>query len=137
MLTEHRENNDIDRLLQDAVAAYRAGKFEEAEARCRAVLKQQPDHVAGLQVLGAIAGHVGATRRGIELVQKVIVIEPKNANAHIQLAKLLRQERRTDEAIAALKTAIELEPESAAAYNDLGLIYLESDIAEALKCFNR
>lgn len=135
--TEARDDVPVDRVFQDAIAAYSAGKLDDAEARCRDLLKRQPNHIGGLQVLAAIAGRAGAPRRGIELVQNAIAIEPKNPNAHIQLAKLLRQERRTGEAIAALKTAIELEPDSAAAYNDLGLIYLESDAAEALNCFGR
>jgi tetratricopeptide (TPR) repeat protein len=105
---------------------------------CQRILKQQPDHVSSLQLLGALAGQSGAPRRGIELLQKVISLQPRLVDGHIQLAKLLRLEGQVSEAIAALKKAIELEPNSAAAYNDLGLIYLaEFDVSEAAACFSQ
>jgi tetratricopeptide (TPR) repeat protein len=138
MQTQESDTGSTDRLLRDAVVAYCAGKFGEAEALCRGILKQQPDHVASLQVLAAVAGQSGVPRRGIELLQKVINLQPDRADGHIQLAKLLRLEGQVSEAIAALKMAIDLEPGSAAAYNDLGLIYLDGiDLAEALRCFSR
>jgi tetratricopeptide (TPR) repeat protein len=138
MLAQADDGSRVDRLLQDAVAAYRAGKFGEAEACCREIQKQQPNDVASLQILAAIAGQLGAPRRGIELVQKVITLRPGLADGPIQLAKLLKQDGRVSEAIAALERAIVLEPNSAAAYNDLGLIHLaESDVAQAAACFGR
>jgi tetratricopeptide (TPR) repeat protein len=132
------ENFTIDQAFKDAVAAYRAGKLADAEALCQGILKRQPDHVASLQVLGAVAGQLGAPRSGIELLQKVVALHPRLADGHIQLAKLLRLDGRIPQAVAALKKAIELAPESAVAYNDLGLIHLaELDVSEAVACFSR
>jgi tetratricopeptide (TPR) repeat protein len=137
-LVDAREDRRADLLLQEAMAAYRAGKFAEAEVHCRNILKRDPDHIAGLQVLAAVAGQFGVPRRGIELVHKIINLKPDHIDAHIQLAKLWRQDGKDEQAIAALKKAIEIAPESAAAYNDLGLIYLsQADIGEAAKCFDR
>ena len=68
------ENVTIDQAFEDAVAAYRAGRLAEAEA-------------ASLQVLGAIAGQLGAPRRGIELLEKVVALQPRLADGQIQLAK--------------------------------------------------
>jgi tetratricopeptide (TPR) repeat protein len=132
------ENVTIDQAFEDAVAAYRAGRLAEAEALCQGILNRQPDHVASLQVLGAVAGQLGAPRRGIELLEKVVALQPRLADGQIQLAKLLRLDGRIPEAVAALKMAIEIAPESAAAYNDLGLIHLaESDVRRAFACFSR
>jgi tetratricopeptide (TPR) repeat protein len=132
------EHATIDRTVADAIAAFRAGRLAEAEVLCRRNLKEQPDHVVSLQLLAAVAGQSGAPRRGIELVQRIIELQPRRADGHIQLAKLLRLEGRISDAVAALNKAIDLQPESAAAYNDLGLIHLaESDDAEAISCFER
>jgi tetratricopeptide (TPR) repeat protein len=132
------EASRVDQLLQEAMSAYGEGRFNQAEVHCREILKQQPDHIPGMQVLAAVAGQFGVPRSGIEVVEKIIALHPRHSNAYIQLAKLLRQDGKDEEAIAALKTAIELEPESAAAYNDLGLIHLDAgDAREAAKCFDR
>ena len=78
MPAEALEHFPVERLLESAIAAYRAGKFGEAEVRCKQILKQQPDNIAGLQLLAAVAGQSGAPRRGIELIQKVIALQPKH-----------------------------------------------------------
>ena len=132
------EADPVDQLLQDAMAAYRDGDFKKAEVQCRLILERDPDHIATMQVLAALAGQFGVPRRGIELVNKIIELQPGHADAHVQLAKLLRQDGKDEEAIAALKSAIEIAPYSAAAYNDLGLIYRDSNkVAEAAECFDR
>src|SRR5579862_789666 len=89
------DNFGIDQVFEDAVAAYRAGKFAEVEALCQGILKRQPDHIGSLQVLGAVAANKGAPRRGIELLEKVVAQQPRLAEGHIQLAKLLRLDGRT------------------------------------------
>lgn len=132
------EAEPLDRMLQDAMDAYRDGDFNKAEVQCRQILEQDPNHIGTMQVLAAVAGQFGVPQRGIELVNKIIQLQPAHADAHIQLAKLLRQEGKDEEAIAALKTAMEFAPKSAAAYNDLGLIYRDTNrAAEATECFDR
>lgn len=127
-----------DETLQQAFAAYRDGKLADAETLCRRVLERQPNHLAGLQLLAAIAGQLGVPHRGIELLEKVVELQPHSADARIRLAKLLRQDGRVPEALAALDKAIELQPDSAGAYIDLGVIHL-AELADdkALACFTR
>jgi tetratricopeptide (TPR) repeat protein len=124
--------------LRQAVAAYRAGKLDEVEVLCDRILKEQPDHIASLQLLAASFGQRGQPRRGIELLERALSLCPASVDSYVQLAKLLRLEGRNPEAIAALKKAIDIQPQSAAAYNDLGLICLaEMDVAQAVDCFSQ
>ena len=83
------DNFGIDQVFEDAVAAYRAGKFAEVEALCQGILKRQPDHIGSLQVLGAVAANKGAPRRGIELLEKVVAQQPR-LEAHRQSPDPLR-----------------------------------------------
>jgi tetratricopeptide (TPR) repeat protein len=136
MLAE--EAQPLDELLEGAMAAYRDGNFNQAEAQCRQILDRDPHHVASMQVLAAVAGQFGVPRRGIELINNIIALHPDHAEARIQLAKLLRQDGKNEAAIGALKAAIELAPEKATAYNDLGLLYLdENKLDQATECFDR
>src|SRR5437588_6819738 len=95
------EDRPVDQLLEEAMAAYREGQFNQAELRCREILEQEPDHIPAMQVLAAVAGQFGVPQRGIAVVQKIIDLQPHLADAHIQLAKLLRQDGKDDEAIEA------------------------------------
>jgi tetratricopeptide (TPR) repeat protein len=132
------EEQPVDQLLKEAVTAYSEGNFNRAEVNCRQILEREPNHIASMQVLAAVAGRFGVPRRGIEVVAKIIELQPRHADARIQLAKLLRQDGKNEEAIAALNSAIELDPGSARAHNDLGLIYLdENKPREATDSFDR
>jgi tetratricopeptide (TPR) repeat protein len=124
--------------LHEAIAAYRAGKLDEAEALCHRTLDKQPNHIGSLQLLAAVAANKAAPRRGIELMEKAIELCPNSVDSHLELARLLILDKRNSDAIAALKKAIEIEPGSAGVYNDLGLIYLEGrDVEKAVDCFDR
>lgn len=47
--------DDASALLQDAIRAYRSGEPDQVERICRQILTLQSDHVAGLQILDAVA----------------------------------------------------------------------------------
>jgi predicted Zn-dependent protease len=85
-------STDVSTLLKDAIAAYSDGRADDAERLSRRLLAQQPDHVAGLQIMAALAGQTGRLPLALRLVQKVVSLQPNLVSAHIQLANLLRQE---------------------------------------------
>ena len=65
--------------------------------------------------------------------RKAIALEPKDAEAHSNLAAELVLKGRLDEAIAELRTAVGLQPDYAEAHCNLGLVlHLRGDFAEAL-----
>ena len=129
-------STDIPTLLKEAVAAYRAGRGDDAERLSRQILAQQPDHVAGLQIMGAVAGQTGRLPLALRVVQKAVSSQPHLVSAHIQLANLLRQDGNFAGATEELNIALRLQPENANAHNDLGLVYLaESRFQQAADCF--
>jgi tetratricopeptide (TPR) repeat protein len=129
-------STDIPTLLQDAIDAYRAGRGDDAERLSRQILAQQPDHVAGLQIMGALAGQTGRLTLALRIVQKAVSLQPHLVSAHIQLANLLRRDGSFAGATEELNIALRLEPENADAHNDLGLVHLaQSQFQRAADCF--
>jgi tetratricopeptide (TPR) repeat protein len=127
---------DIPTLLQDAIAAYRGGRGDDAERLSRQILAQQPDHVAGLQIMGAVAGQTGRLPLALRIVQRAVSLQPNLAPAHIQLGNLLRQDGNFAGATEELDIALRLQPDNADAHNDLGLVHLaESRFQQAADCF--
>jgi tetratricopeptide (TPR) repeat protein len=129
-------STDVPTLLKDAIAAYGAGRGDDAERVTRQILAQQPDHVAGLQIMGALAGQTGRLPLALRIVQKAVSLQPNLVSAHVQLANLLRQDGNFAGAIAELDVALRIEPDNADAHNDLGLVHLaESQFQRAADCF--
>ena len=59
-------------------------------------------------------------------------MNPRDAGAYLDLGKICRSEGRWPEAEAALKQALELEPQNGWARLELGTLYLDQDkLAEA------
>ena len=129
-------STDVPTLLKDAIAAYSDGRADDAEQLSRRLLAQQPDHVAGLQIMAALAGQTGRLPLALRIVQKVVSLQPNLVSAHIQLANLLRQQGNCAGATEELNIALRLQPDSADAHNDLGLVHLaESQFQQAADCF--
>ena len=127
---------DVPTLLKDAIAAYRDGRGDEAERLSRQILAQQPDHLAGLQIMGALAGRTGRLPLALRIVQKAVSLQPNLVSAHIQLANLLRQDGNFAGATDELNAALQLQPDNADAHNDLGLVHLaQSQFQRAADCF--
>jgi Flp pilus assembly protein TadD len=74
----------------------------------------------------------GKYREAIAIEQEVVRDFPKYAEGWSNLCEFLRIERRIDEAIAAGRQAIALNPKSADAHLNLGVaLYLTADFATA------
>jgi superkiller protein 3 len=59
--------------------------------------------------------------RMIELLQKILEIDPNNSLSYYQLGVVFQEQQKLDEAIDAYKKAIALDPQYADAYNNLGV----------------
>jgi protein O-GlcNAc transferase len=86
----------------------------------RQVLSAQPNHPWAIQLLGMIAHQVGNTKLGIDLVRRAIAIEPSAADFHNNLGEMLRVSGMPQEAEKSLLRCLELNPDFAAARNNLG-----------------
>ncbi len=74
----------------------------------------------------------------IAAYRKAIELDPKYANAHINLGNALRNQGKLDEAIACFRKAIELDPKSAIAHNNLGLALRDQGkLDEAIASFRK
>ena len=91
---------DTDQLVDLAFDAYQDGRVGEAEQLCRQVLCRQPEDALVLHLLGVIAERTGRTALGIDLLRKVIELEPGSVEVLSDLGQLLTQARSPWEAIS-------------------------------------
>jgi tetratricopeptide (TPR) repeat protein len=131
---------------------------DNAKSLYSQIIEQDPEHVEVLQILGNLAVVDRDFETAKTFYKRVLDLEPWNHDALIIIEKLeqheikqandqnddsayvhsqrLVQEGKIDEAIHVLEELIKLEPDFALAYNDLGVLYYQTDQKEkTLKCY--
>jgi predicted O-linked N-acetylglucosamine transferase (SPINDLY family) len=106
--------------MQIALEHHQRGRRAAAEAICREVLDQVPDHAQALNLSGILASQAGDLDRAAALLGRAVVAQPGVAEYHHNLAEVYLASGRWDEAIASARRAIGLKPDLAAAHLTLG-----------------
>jgi tetratricopeptide (TPR) repeat protein len=84
--------------LQLAWKNHEAGQLAEAEALYKTILASDPDHIDTLRSLGVLAHSSKRYDEAIDLLGKVIGLDPTNAQAHVNLADVYRAQGELDAA---------------------------------------
>jgi protein O-GlcNAc transferase len=116
----------VRQLLEMALRHYRAGGWRQAEQLCGQVLEADREQIDALNILAVIAGQTGRHDEAIRYFRTVLQRQPQSADAHNNLANMLRiinasaEPRELDEAIAHYREAVRLRPDLFEACNNLG-----------------
>ena len=107
-------------LLPAAIKAYGEGRHGDAQALCRQILKDLPNHFDALHLLGVSASDSGRFDEAVPILARAITLEPRSAEAHSNLGQALFKLRRYEEARASYEKALTLKPNFAMALTNLG-----------------
>jgi Flp pilus assembly protein TadD len=117
-----------------ALAAFSAGRFVEAESQCSKALSLQPMHVGALNLLGQIVLAQNRPSEAAALFVRAVSIEPGRPNLFFNLALVQQAEGRLDEAIKSVVAAIAVDPTVPVLHAKLGqLLGMTSSHQEAEK----
>jgi len=108
------------RLFDDILALLQARKAEQAVAHCREVLRQYPDDINILGLLGAALGEMRRFDEAEQVLRHVIDLAPTFAKPCEDLGMLLMQQRKAAEAVPLLEKAVRLDPQLEEAHFQLG-----------------
>ena len=126
------------RLLADAVQHQRSGRFSQAEAICRQVLRHDPDNTNANHMLGLLAHQAGDNGAAVTSIGKAIAANPRSALYRFNLGIVLAVSGEVDAAIESYREALALKPDYAAANNNLGLLLDKLErMDEAAACFEQ
>jgi tetratricopeptide (TPR) repeat protein len=95
------------------------GRTDDRRAALAAAIAARPDDPAPCTELGRLELRAGEPARAEELLRRALAAEA-TAERHELLGTALLHQGRRDEALAALRAALELEPERASAWNTAG-----------------
>lgn len=123
--------------MQLAVHFHSHGQFNEARALYEGLLNQFPNEFAVLHHLGMLESQVGRVDQAANHFARAAQIDPKNGDAHNNLAYSLQQLGRDAEALAAYVQAQSLKPGDADIAVNLGLLYKRlQQLPQALVVFD-
>jgi tetratricopeptide (TPR) repeat protein len=120
--------------------------IERAIAAFEDATRQDPEYATAWAALGGayeLKGSFLAIKdlviKGAEMERRALAIDPTLADAHTWLGSGLLTLGRVDEAIAAIREAIKLEPENGQAYQGLARAYWvgKGDFAKAIAAFEK
>ena len=98
--------SDVRDALRAAIALEEEGKFAEAAAKYREVLAAHPDSVVALTDLGNAEVQLGDRAAAEEAFRKALALDPNSRDALNNLAWLLYQQKRLDEAESFARRAV-------------------------------
>jgi len=105
------QNESIPQILRHAMTRHAAGDLAAAEQSYRALLESQPDHAEALAGLGVVVGQTGRHDAAAKHLAKACALEPSNTIYHHNYGEALRQLGQLPLAEAALRRALELDPQ--------------------------
>ena len=104
-----------------ALVFHQAGRLSEAEQMYRQILKDQPNHVDALHLLGVIHYQRGNHAEAVRHIDAALAINPMLASAYNNRGNALGKLTRFDEALASYDRAISLKPDYVEAFLNRGI----------------
>jgi tetratricopeptide (TPR) repeat protein len=102
-------------------------EYDRAEKLLREVLKEKPDDLDALRRFCAMANLEQAPDKALPVLKAALEAAPLNAELHERAAEWYLQLGKPEEARAAQRRAVELEPDSVPARYDLGVLLYQAD----------
>ena len=120
-------SEQIQHLLERAVAHHRAGRLAQAEAIYRQILADQsparalrPEFAEVLYWLGVALQKQSKAEQAAECFRKTTELKPDYADAHDAYGLILLEQGRAQTAAACFEKAVAINPQLVCAYNNLG-----------------
>lgn len=124
--------------FQQAVAIYRQGRLEDAEALCRKTLKADARHVGALHMLGVIGLRRRQPAAALEAFDRLLKLQPDNPELLNNRAMALYDVGRHDDALKSFDRALALRPRYPEALNNrAGMLYAMRRAADAAATYVR
>lgn len=107
----------------DGEAAYQAKKYGEAVAIFEAYVERRPHNGWGHYMLGLAAWKNSEPEKSELAFAKALSIDPRHLKSHINLSRVLIDQKRHDEALVHLTRAADIDPDSLEVRRLLGRTY--------------
>jgi len=110
--------------MQDATKLQADGKHNEARQLVKNVLRENPDNINALNLMGSICMAQNLYSDAEAFLRKAVGLAPDFAVAWTVLSASLKEQGNLEEAVEALEKALSLEPRNADWHSQLGILLM-------------
>jgi len=122
----------------DGEAAYQARKYGDATVIFEHYTGQRPANAWGHYMLGLSAWKSGDLAKSEQAFEKALSIDPLHVKSLVNLSRVFIEQKRYDDALDRLMTAVEINPESTESLRLLGRTYVaQGKTSEAMDAYRR
>jgi tetratricopeptide (TPR) repeat protein len=116
----------------------RQGRPGECEAICRDLLKRNPEDVNAMRLLAKVEMAAGRWRRAENVLYRALQVAPAFDDARLDLARVLKEQDRVEEAVDSTGEVVERNPRHAPAwYLHASMLAIIGQYQEALAAYER
>jgi tetratricopeptide (TPR) repeat protein len=138
MMSEEKSKARLRAAYTEASTMLRLGKAASAERHLRAILAFAPRDVRTLALLGVALLDQDKTTAAVQLLEQLVLAEPKFTDARVDLARAYRRAAQPARARVAVRAVLEADPHHHRAWLAYGDILVELEqYADALVAFER
>lgn len=101
---------------EEAESTFFAGKYEEAEKLFTAYTDGRPENPWGYYMLGLSAWKAGELDRAEKALSKALALDPGHVKSRLNLARVLLDDRRPEEALGQVHSVLEIDSTSGDGY---------------------
>lgn len=125
-------------LIQEAYDLHQTGRLPAAEQLYKEILKEQPEHIDALFLMGTLNLQQGNYDSACTYFVKTLKLMPGHATAHCNLGTALQKSGKHEKAITNYKKAILLKSDYTDAHYNLGNALKElGKLEEAIICYKK
>jgi len=110
--------------LQDAMKLQADGKNDEARQLIKSVLREDPDNINALNLMGSVCVSMDAFNDAEAFLRRAVGLAPDFAVAWAALSISLKEQGKFEDAVDALREALALEPANVDWHSNLGNLLL-------------
>lgn len=122
-MNQHSTAPDQEEDWAEILFLIKGGRLDEAEARCQSRFNDQPRNPECSFYLSLTAQQRGNWKKSLELLQRAIQLDPKNAKYHSGAGDALYMLGQHAESARSYETALAIAPQHTGALNNLAVVY--------------
>lgn len=116
---------EIEKSISKGIQLFNKSEFEKVANQSQSLLKQHPDNILLLNMLGAALDAQGDLVNAKKAFKNSIAKKPDFADAHYNLGNVYKKLGDNNLAISSFQTALKFNPKYVAALNNLALVFQE------------